>query len=324
MQIRNPTPDEAPVLCDLLARSFHKPGNSFEELRERFQRTLEVSFNPSLDRVIEMEGRLVARVGILDRRMHYEGATLRVGAICGVCTDPAFRGRGLLRRLLEDATGFLRERAFDVSLLFGEPAYYGGSGWRTLSAFNLSTSFPLREGPIPRVRAFGPQRDGAFLARIHRQLSARLTGPFLRSDADWRAWVPLRLERGLHRIHVVEDGDAPAGYFVLRQDGPVCELGWDPQRPGALGTLVRGIFAAVPARPLTFTFFLPELFDLLSDLSQAPSFDAMRSGAFALQKGAQYCGLFHLLSEKPGEPTTEAFNERLRRDGYVFWDLDHF
>ncbi len=328
MKIRSLHAGELDTLYDLLAVSYCKDGADPAALRASFQQVVESDpeFSLDLNRVLEVDGRLAARIGIYDRRMFFNGQLLRVGAIGGVCTAPEFRGRGFARQLLEDCTNYMRDHGFDVSLLFGEPAIYGKSGWQTLSAFGMSANFKLAGAGDVAVRDGDPARDAAVLARIHQATSARLNGPFQRTEQYWRTWIARKISRKkLHRLRIVgAGGDAPAGYFVLKGASEVCELGWDPEQTGALAAVARAIFAGQTGAAVKCSFFLPDLFDFVSAHSAPPALDEMRRQQYYLQKEALYCGLFKLISDKLDARTTAQLVDRLRSVNYVFWDLDHF
>ncbi len=165
-------------------------------LRASFQQVVESDpeFSLDLNRVLEVDGRLAARIGIYDRRMFFNGQLLRVGAIGGVCTR---RNSGA--RICPATAGGLHQLhagpRLDVSLLFGEPAIYGKSGWQTLSAFGMSANFKLAGAGDVAVRDGDPARDAAVLARIHQATSARLNGPFQRTEQYWRTWIARKISR---------------------------------------------------------------------------------------------------------------------------------
>ncbi len=318
---------ELDALYDLLAVSYWKEGAGQQTLRASYKAVVESDpyFDLDLNRVLEVDGKLAARIGIYDRRMFFNGRTLRVGAIGGVCTAPEYRGRGYARQLLEDSTQRMRECGFDVSLLFGEPAIYGKSGWQTLSAFGMATNFALAAGAPPTAREGDPVRDADWLARMHEATSAWLNGPFQRAPEYWRRWIALKIrQKRYYRLRIVGGGDRPSGYFVWKGADEVCEMGWDPGQPDSMAAVARAIFAERTGPELKFKFFLPELFDYIAERSVPPTLDEMRRQKYFVRKDALYCGLFKLISNKLEPRTTDALLARLRASNYVFWDMDHF
>jgi predicted N-acetyltransferase YhbS len=57
-----------------------------------------------------------------------DGAAFRIGAIGSVCTDAAFRGKGLASRLLQNAYAKMAEEAIPVSVISGGGGIYEASG----------------------------------------------------------------------------------------------------------------------------------------------------------------------------------------------------
>lgn len=328
MKIRSLHAGELDALYDLLAVSYLKEGADQGALRVSFKAVIESDpyFDLDLNRVLEVDGKLAARIGIYDRRMFFNGRILRVGAIGGVCTAPEYRGRGYVRQLLEDSTQRMRERGFDFSLLFGEPAIYGKSGWQTLSAFGMATNFNLaaRSAAAP-AREGDPVRDAAWLARIYEATSARLSGPFQRAPEYWRTWIARQIrQKDYYRLRIVGGADRPSGYFVWKGADEICEMGWEQEQPGALAAVARAIFADRSAPELKFRFFLQELFDYIADNSAPPTLEEMRRQKYYIRKEALYCGLFKLISDKLEMRTTDSLLARLRASNHVFWDMDHF
>lgn len=283
------------------------------------------------NRVIELDGRLVARLYLLDRRMRYRGGTLRVGAIGGVCVDPEYRGRGLCRRLLEDATAVLCREGCDLSLLFGKPAIYGPSGWQALIARSLVSTLPVPDDPAVLCRPTTLAEDGQALAALHRRFIAPLTGPFERSDAYWRRWIAYKLAcHNAWRFWRVDRGTERLGYFADRADQPgvVHELAWNRRLPGALPGVLGAIARQAGAVRLCFPFDLPALRAALLRGVGSLAFEDLSETEHDLRIVARYAGLFKLLrAPLPGPDAPRNTGELLallRRLSYWLPELDHF
>jgi GNAT superfamily N-acetyltransferase len=80
--------------------------------------------------------RLIGRVAMLERVISVDGASLRVGGITGVVTEPDFRGQGVATRLVGYAVGFLRdELKIPLALLTCNRKigpFYERLGWRVV------------------------------------------------------------------------------------------------------------------------------------------------------------------------------------------------
>ncbi len=90
-----------------------------------------------------LEGRLVGRVGILERRISVGQELLRVGGICGVVTVPEYRDRGIASALLNESVAFIKNR---LSLPFALLTYnlrlevfYERLGWRMVDGPTVFT-----------------------------------------------------------------------------------------------------------------------------------------------------------------------------------------
>lgn len=326
--------EETEEMIDLVHQSYleYADQNPLCRKRDRVKRRLESDphFSLDLNRVLEVEGRLVARIGIYDRRMTFKGEELRVGAIGGVCTHPDFRRKGYTRRLLADCVSTMEAHGFHVSHLFGEPAVYGGSGWQTLSTFGMSTNLPLDTSAEAQTRPADFDRDLHTMASLYDRLNATLNGPFRRERAYWQRWIvhgKLK-ESERHAVQVVTVKGKTMGYFVTAGAGRVCEMTWDLDCEGALGSVLSVIARSVETDLLDFSFFHQEVFDYLSQHSLPLSLDDMRRKEYFLRKGARYAGLFRLIGNHSPVlrevKDTAALNRLFRSSDYVFWNLDHF
>lgn len=319
--------DELAPVSELVARAFdaQAAGRVLEGMRA------DPDFAFERNRVIELDGRLVARLCLHGRRMRYRGGTLRVGAIGGVCVDPAYRGRGLCRRLLEDATAVLRREGCDLSLLFGKPAIYGPSGWQALIARGLSSTLPVPDDPAVLCRPATLAGDGPALAALHRRFVAPLTGPFERSDDYWRRWIAYKLAcHKTWRFWRVERGTETLGYFADRADQPgvVHELAWNRRSPGALQDVLGAIARQAGPVRLFLPFDLPALRAALLRGVGVLTFDDLAGTEHDLRIEARYAGMFKLLrAPLPGPDAPRDTGELLallRRLSFWLPELDHF
>ncbi len=79
---------------------------------------------------VEEEGRPVAALALLERILQCGSHRLPVGLIGSVATDPAYRGRGLATRALEEAQAVLLRSGAAFALLWADdPQFYAARGW---------------------------------------------------------------------------------------------------------------------------------------------------------------------------------------------------
>jgi len=89
--------------------------------------------NAELFRHIRHGGRIVSCVNIYRAETRWDDATLLVGAIGGVATDPEHRRGGLAGRNLEDALDYMAGAGYDASILWtGITDYYRRWGWENV------------------------------------------------------------------------------------------------------------------------------------------------------------------------------------------------
>ena len=328
MTIRALRENEKDEMYDLLDRSYAKQNREF--FKQRTEN--DPSFSLELNRVLEVDGALVARIGIHDRKMYFQGEALRVGAIGGVCTDPAHRGKGYVKMLLEDCTQWMKKSGFDLSLLFGEPAIYGGSGWQTLASFGMQTNFRIHKQNRARlIPVTEIEKSSDTLAKIYDQFNARLNGPFLRSKSYWNMWIKTRLAAGKDNLFVYPDAGAgaPGGYYVAKGTNTITEIAYGGKDGTVLTKMMESIFGnANPEEGIVFNFFLQEIFEHVSRMSVAPSLEEIRKQEYQVKKTAIYSGLFKLISNTnktlQNARNTPELLELLRNNNYNFWGFDHF
>lgn len=93
-------------------------------------------------------GALIAHIGVHEKHIESEGTTFRIGGICEVCVHPDHRGKGYVRKMLKCIHGWLSERGFVFTILFGDPLVYGSSGYVQVSnLFNGNDAEGWRQAP---------------------------------------------------------------------------------------------------------------------------------------------------------------------------------
>jgi predicted acetyltransferase len=88
-------------------------------------------------------GRLVSALQMLPYEMTYGGTTIPVAYVCGVCTHPSERGKGLMTGLMQQAIQEMQRRKYALTVLI--PAspwlfeYYNRFGYVTAFDYSLET-----------------------------------------------------------------------------------------------------------------------------------------------------------------------------------------
>ena len=117
--------------------------------------------------------RAIAHVGVIDLPLVIDGRRVRVGSVHAVCTDPALRGQGHCRALLEEALAFCDARYETVVLTTLIPDLYARFGFRPLPEHG----FVRRVASLRAARCDPPLRalsaDAPDDVRLLRRLLAR-------------------------------------------------------------------------------------------------------------------------------------------------------
>ena len=77
----------------------------------------------------DMQGSIVAHIGVHEKAVEADGRHFRIGGIAEVCVHPDFRGRGLVKKMLACVHDWLIQNEFDFAILFGDPRIYGSGGY---------------------------------------------------------------------------------------------------------------------------------------------------------------------------------------------------
>jgi predicted N-acetyltransferase YhbS len=177
------------------------------------------------DLVAVTEGRVVATVRVLARRIAGLDSELRLAGFGDVASDPAVRGQGHVRCLLGLAHERNRSAGYDLAMLFTRsPWVYSGSAGFSIvphSWFELD----LRRLPVPAchwtIEPADPSRHLAAIRRVYEQFGQGRPGYPLRGDEYWAhparqtdaSWTRVALDRDKEvaaylRVRLLPDGRA--------------------------------------------------------------------------------------------------------------------
>jgi predicted acetyltransferase len=138
---------------ELLTTCFRKPEDAVFRERRYFKEPY-----PHRWMIRDAQGRLVAHIGVHEKRALTGNESLPIAGMAEVCTHPAVRGRGYVRGMLCRIHEWLEQAGpFAFAMLFGDPRVYGSSGYTSVA--NL---------------VYGGEREGwTATAAMVRPLSAR-------------------------------------------------------------------------------------------------------------------------------------------------------
>lgn len=139
------------------------------------------------------DGRTLARLAVVPFYQRIGRATLWMGGVAGVNTDPASREQGLARRLLTFAVEWMRDQGFDWSGLFGIPNFYTRFGYASaLPEYELTIATARAEGArlSHLVRPLqGSEQERRALLDIYQTANATATGTVLRDPRRWKGFL---------------------------------------------------------------------------------------------------------------------------------------
>eukprot|EP01116_Phalansterium_solitarium_P015702 TRINITY_DN3495_c0_g1_i2.p1 TRINITY_DN3495_c0_g1~~TRINITY_DN3495_c0_g1_i2.p1 ORF type:complete len:352 (+),score=111.30 TRINITY_DN3495_c0_g1_i2:1133-2188(+) len=166
-------------------------------------------FNSDLDRDIKGilvaidndTDRIAAAVHIFSRKMWWDGRPVWIGGLGDVSTKVAYRGKGLVVKLLQKAMEYMETRGMEASSLhaskMGAPLYLK-QGWIMVDKFYVKRPFddvvsllePVPASPLIFPLDFddGPLIDA--LVPLHASYASKFNGPLVREDRSfWQRWI---------------------------------------------------------------------------------------------------------------------------------------
>ena len=183
------------------SRSYHRDVRDLDPLVER---------SDSLVAVVG--GRVVGHLQVLPREMRVGRAILRVAGLACLAVDPAERGKGHERALIEAALRHVMRGGYHLAMVFAaDDAPYGEFGWETLPVgtyvARLDESGEVGPAP-PDVRRMDPVGDLAWVAAVHGGYGSSYSGPLVRSLGWWSGNIKWMREN-------------PDSSFVLERNGRI-------------------------------------------------------------------------------------------------------
>jgi predicted acetyltransferase len=240
------------------------------------------TFRDDLCFVASENGRLVSTLQVFRKTVRVEGAAVQVAGVGNVFTDPAYRSAGVASALLERAIEAMRQRDFDLSLLFASRLdFYGRLGWRSHLRY-LSYIEPGGAAPPPAIEPepFDASRDLAGVMSLYASHSGAITGATLRDHEYWRG--QLRYAGNPEERFVISRNggtlDAYARGTTLYDFNTVIEHGCAPGKDAALADLICDLHRNGPTGTLAQFVPSPALEALLGERGLAVRSVEDRSG----------------------------------------------
>ena len=168
-------------------------------------------------------GEVVSTTCLLPWTCRFAGLELRVAQLEMVLTHPDYRGRGLVRLQMENFEQAVKERGYDLSIIWGIPYYYRQFGYAYAIDGDARESLPAWK--IPAVTIGSPHTlnlrhaeitDMSRLVKLYEETTSSLDFHVRRTPAHWH----YLLEAARHPVQIVENAQTgePLGYVTLQRN----------------------------------------------------------------------------------------------------------
>jgi predicted N-acetyltransferase YhbS len=169
-------------MFELIAKVFSHRG--YFQFRDRLREYYvdHSHYDWTASRIGILDGRIVTHFGIWDYQMRIGAARVRVAGVGAVATHQDCRKRGYMKLTAQASVAGLRERGYDLSLLFGIPDFYHRFGFTRAFA---ESDHCVRPGDLPSAAPARPLRRFRFrprpdLERLYNRAHAHVTGTAVR------------------------------------------------------------------------------------------------------------------------------------------------
>jgi ribosomal protein S18 acetylase RimI-like enzyme len=275
----------------------------------------------------------VTDAGVIIAAAHYclrqirdaAGIPQLVGGIAGVATDPAYRGQGHARQLMEQLIAAMQAAGCRWALLFTSANdFYAQLGWRPFTTHyregRLAPNTDAQQTPYA-IRPFAPQheRDGwAILARIYRGYNQQRPLTMLRDGTYWRTFARVRFTLPQAQVFVAVERatERICGYILAYVDAEavaVIEAGVLDGHDQALDALLMAVRRAALSRGVVAgRVYLPV--EPAVDAAVTDHFERVMVGTYDVLMGRP-------LAEDYGLDAIEA---AFSAPGAIAWPVDDF
>ncbi len=223
--IRRATPDDTEAVAEHNAVQL-SGGNEPAEWSRRETRGMMSGRHPNINAsdfaLVEdtNAGKIVSSLCLISHNWSYGGIEFGVGQIEFVATHPDYRGRGLVRELIDLVHGWSVERGQIVNVITGIPHYYRQFGYEYAlygrGGRSTQGSAPkLKEGDEePFICREFQESDASFIAKVWKESSSRYCVDTIFGDDNW-TYQFLRRDNFQVECRIIESTQSePIGYFV--------------------------------------------------------------------------------------------------------------
>ncbi|NOU93884.1 GNAT family N-acetyltransferase [Paenibacillus sp. LMG 31456] len=172
-----------------------------------------------------VDGKLAARLTILDLHTWLYGKRWAMGGIAGVATWPEYRRGGLVSGLLQNALHVMKEQGQTLSFLHPfQFAFYRRFGWETYTEtkkYEIPTALlpklPPQPGHVVRVG-----EDIELLNSIYSEYASQYNGTLDRDEVWWKQRI-FANRKGSAAVYYDTEGRA-SGYVHYQVKDSVCQI----------------------------------------------------------------------------------------------------
>ena len=212
MEIRAATDTEFEKAVEVSCMSFRPDGHE----RYRAYADGDPSYRREQTRVVVEEGHVVATLRVWERTLMIGSQPLRMGGIGGVCTHPAYRGRGHGSALMNESISYMDGAGYAIGTLFSAlpSRYYSNLGWAPvpLSGFSIKPGL-WKEAAETDVMTepFRQDEDLESIMGLYDRYNETRSGALVRPREYWHS-SPARV-RGVLPTVVARSGGRIEGYL---------------------------------------------------------------------------------------------------------------
>ncbi|NHN34579.1 GNAT family N-acetyltransferase [Paenibacillus agricola] len=172
-----------------------------------------------------VDGKLAARLTLLDLHIWLHGKRFNMGGIAGVATWPEYRRGGLVAGLLHHSLQVMKDQGQTLSFLhpfqFG---FYRKFGWETYCdyiKYEIPTAL-LPKLPAPPGRMVRVNHDMELLNPIYRSYATRYNGTLDRNEQWWQRRIFENRKGDI--VAYYDDNGVASGYVQYEVKDRVCKI----------------------------------------------------------------------------------------------------